>query len=109
MPNWGIDIEFAGKDENEEGVVIGSDVEVFSRFGLEAGKLFLSRTIVKLDPKYIRPIEVDALLGDPTKSKTQFGWEPKYNLAALVKYMVISDLHLMKTDEYLKEGCFFKP
>ncbi|MGN8059913.1 GDP-mannose 4,6-dehydratase [Pedobacter sp. 22163] len=33
----------------------------------------------KLDPKYIRPTEVDGLLGGPTKSKTQFGWEPKYN------------------------------
>lgn len=75
---------FRENDENEKGVVIGLDVKLLSRFGLDAGKLFLSRTIVKLDPKYIRPIEVDALLGDPTKSKTQFGWEPKYNLAALI-------------------------
>lgn len=67
-------------------------MEVLSRFCLDAGKLFLSRTIVKLDPKYFRPTEVDVLLGDPTKSKTQLRWEPKYNLTVFVKNMVISDL-----------------
>ncbi|TCD17332.1 GDP-mannose 4,6-dehydratase [Pedobacter psychrodurus] len=102
----GIDIEFSGKDENEKGVIIGLDVEVLSRLGLDPEKLFLGSTVVKVDPKYFRPTEVDLLLGDPTKSKTQLGWAPKYDLAALVKDMVISDLHLMKKDEYLKEGGF---
>ncbi|CAH0198451.1 GDP-mannose 4,6-dehydratase [Pedobacter sp. Bi27] len=102
----GIDIEFSGKDENEKGVIIGLDVEVVSRLGLDPEKLFLGSTVVKVDPKYFRPTEVDLLLGDPTKSKTQLGWEPKYDLAALVKDMVISDLHLMKKDEYLKSGGF---
>ena len=64
------------------------------------------QTIVKVDPKYFRPTEVDLLLGDPTKSKTKLGWQPKYDLPALVKDMVISDLHLMKKDEHLKEGGF---
>lgn len=102
----GIDIEFSGKDENEKGVIIGLDVELVSRLGLDPEKLFLGSTIVQVDPKYFRPTEVDLLLGDPTKSKTQLGWEPKYDLAALVKDMVISDLHLMKKDEYLKKGGF---
>ncbi|WP_316801198.1 GDP-mannose 4,6-dehydratase [Pedobacter frigidisoli] len=102
----GIDIEFSGKDENEKGVIIGIDMETVSRLGLDAGKLFLGSTVVKVDPKYFRPTEVDLLLGDPTKSKTQLGWEPKYDLPALVKDMVISDLHLMKKDEYLKNGGF---
>jgi len=102
----GVDIEFSGKDENEKGVIIGLDVEVVNRLGLDPGKLFLGSTIVKVDPKYFRPTEVDLLLGDPTKSKTQLGWEPKYDLAALVKDMVVSDLHLMKKDEYLKKGGF---
>ncbi|MBB6240101.1 GDPmannose 4,6-dehydratase [Pedobacter sp. AK013] len=102
----GIEVEFSGKDENEKGVIIGLDVEVLSRLGLDPEKLFLGSTIVQVDPKYFRPTEVDLLLGDPTKSKTQLGWEPKYDLAALVKDMVISDLHLMKKDEYLKKGGF---
>lgn len=102
----GIDIEFSGKDENEKGVIIGLDVEVLSRLGLDPEKLFLGSTIVQVDPKYFRPTEVDLLLGDPTKSKTQLGWEPKYDLPALVKDMMVSDLHLMKKDEYLKKAGF---
>jgi GDPmannose 4,6-dehydratase len=102
----GIDVEFSGKDENEKGVIIGIDEDLLSRLGLNAEKLFLGSTIVQVDPQYFRPTEVDLLLGDPTKSKTQLGWEPKYDLAALVKDMVVSDLHLMKKDEYLKAGGF---
>ncbi|MNI21532.1 GDP-mannose 4,6-dehydratase [compost metagenome] len=102
----GIAIEFSGKDENEKGVIIGLDVEVVSSLGLDPDKLFLGSTVVRVDPKYYRPTEVDLLLGDPTKSKTQLGWEPQYDLPALVKEMVLSDLHLMKKDEYLNEGGF---
>lgn len=102
----GVEVEFSGKDENETGVIIGLDEMLLNQHGIQSDKLFLGSTIVRVDPKYYRPTEVDLLLGDPTKSKTQLGWEPKYNLAALVKDMVISDLHLMKKDEYLKEGGF---
>lgn len=102
----GIEVEFSGKDENEKGVIIGVDEELARNLGLNPENLFLGSTIVQVDQKYYRPTEVDLLLGDPTKSKTQLGWEPKYNLATLVKDMVISDLHLMKKDEYLKEGGF---
>jgi len=102
----GIAIEFSGKDENEKGVIIGLDVEVVGSLGLDPEKLFLGSTVVRVDPKYYRPTEVDLLLGDPTKSKTQLGWEPQYDLPALVNEMVLSDLHLMKKDEYLNEGGF---
>jgi len=102
----GIAIEFSGKDENEKGVIIGLDVELVSGLGLDPEKLFLGSTVVRVDPKYYRPTEVDLLLGDPTKSKTQLGWGPQYDLPALVKEMVLSDLHLMKKDEYLNEGGF---
>jgi len=102
----GIDVEFSGKDENEKGIIIGLNEELLNQYGLRSDKLFLGSTIVQVDPKYFRPTEVDLLLGDPTKSKTKLGWQPKYDLAALVKDMIISDLHLMKKDEYLKEGGF---
>ncbi|WP_421941609.1 GDP-mannose 4,6-dehydratase [Pedobacter sp.] len=102
----GIDIEFSGKDENEKGVIVGLDIEKLTELGLDQDKLFLGTTVVRVDPKYFRPTEVDLLLGDPTKSKTQLGWEPKYDLPALVHDMVISDLHLMKKDEYLNQGGF---
>jgi GDPmannose 4,6-dehydratase len=102
----GIDVEFSGKDENEKGVIVGLDVDLLTSLGLNAEKLFLGTTVVRVDPKYFRPTEVDLLLGDPTKSKTQLGWEPKYDLPALVKEMMLADLHLMKKDEYLKLGDF---
>lgn len=102
----GIDVEFSGKDENEKGVIVGLDVDQITSLGLNAEKLFLGTTVVKVDPKYFRPTEVDLLLGDPTKSKTQLGWEPKYDLHALVKDMMEADLRLMKKDEYLKLGDF---
>lgn len=102
----GIDVEFSGKDEHEIGVIIDIDQDQIKRLGLNADHLHLGTTVVRVDSKYFRPTEVDLLLGDPTKSKTQLGWEPKYDLQALVKDMMESDLHLMKKDEYLKLGDF---
>jgi len=100
----GIDVEFSGKEEYEKGVIVGIDVETVSRLGLDQSKLFLGSTVVRVDPKYFRPTEVDLLLGDPTKSKTQLGWKPQYDLPMLVKDMILSDLNLMKKDEHLKQG-----
>lgn len=102
----GIEVEFSGRDENEKGVIIDVDEVKATLFGLNMQNLKPGQTVVKVDPKYYRPTEVDLLLGDPTKSKTQLGWEPKYDLPALVKDMVTSDLHLMKKDEHLKSGGF---
>jgi GDPmannose 4,6-dehydratase len=102
----GVEIEFSGKEEHEKGVIIDVDQNRITELGLNEANLKLGTTVVKVDPKYFRPTEVDLLLGDPTKSKTQLGWQPKYDLPALVKDMVISDLHLMKKDEYLKDGGF---
>lgn len=102
----GITVEFSGKDENEKGVIIDIDQELLKNLGLNADHLHLGTTIVKIDPKYFRPTEVDLLLGDPTKAKTQLGWQPKYDLPALVKDMMQADLNLMKKDEYLKLGNF---
>jgi GDPmannose 4,6-dehydratase len=102
----GIEIEFSGKDEYERGVVIDIDQEKVLELGLNEENLKPGTIVVQVDEKYFRPTEVDLLLGDPTKAKTQLGWKPKYDLPALVKDMVQSDLHLMKKDEYLKQGGF---
>lgn len=102
----GVTVEFNGENENEVGVIAGIDAEVAQSLGLNVAELAVGNTVVKVDPAYFRPTEVDLLLGDPTKSKTQLGWEPKYDLPALVKDMVHADLHLMKKDEYLKQGDF---
>jgi GDPmannose 4,6-dehydratase len=63
------------------------------------------RVIVKVDPKYFRPTEVDTLLGDPSKAKRQLGWSPQISFAELVKEMVASDLDLAKRDALVsREG-----
>ncbi len=81
----GVELGFKGEAENEVGFVVNCT----GNYQLEAGKI-----VVKVDPKYFRPTEVDLLLGDPTKAITKLGWKPKYNLESLVKEMVASDLNL---------------
>ena len=83
----GIELTFEGENENEVAKVAKCNNPEYQ---LEIGK-----TVVKIDPQYYRPTEVDLLIGDPTKSKTKLGWEPKYDLAGLVKEMMQEDLKLM--------------
>jgi GDPmannose 4,6-dehydratase len=82
----GIELEFSGENENEIAKVKSCSNPDYQ---LEIGK-----TVVKIDPQYYRPTEVDLLLGDPTKANTQLDWTPKYDLAGLVKDMMQSDLKL---------------
>ena len=91
----GIELSFKGSDDNEEGFVVKNT----GSFSLKEGQV-----IVKVDPKYYRPTEVDLLIGDPTKAMTKLGWKPKYDLAALVKEMVASDLEIFKKELLLKEN-----
>ncbi|WP_163408410.1 GDP-mannose 4,6-dehydratase [Flavobacterium ajazii] len=82
----GITLTFEGENENEVAKVAACNNPLYQ---LEIGKV-----VVRVDPEYYRPTEVDLLIGDPTKSKTKLGWKPQYDLAALVKEMVASDLKL---------------
>jgi GDPmannose 4,6-dehydratase len=92
----GIELEFKG-----EGVDETASVKACTNpeFQIEIGK-----EVLAVDPKYFRPTEVDLLIGDPTKARTKLGWECKYDLPALVKDMMQSDLKLMQKDQYLKDG-----
>ena len=84
----GVELEFEGIEEHEIAKVKSCSNPEYQ---IEIGK-----TVVMVDPQYYRPTEVDLLLGDPTKSKEQLGWKPQYDLKALVKDMVNSDLKLFK-------------
>ncbi len=92
----GIDIEFKGKGIDEIGYV--------SKISNTDVKVRVGEVVVKIDPKYFRPTEVELLIGDPTKAKRDLKWELKYNLDSLIDDMVKSDLELFKRDHYLKEG-----
>lgn len=91
----GIEIEFRGEGVNEKGYV----KKCRGDFKLEDG-----REVVCVDSRYFRPTEVDLLIGDSSKARQVLGWTPKYDLNALIKDMVQSDLKLMQKDKYLQDG-----
>ena len=63
------------------------------------------RTVVKVDPRYFRPTEVDALLGDATKARSKLGWKPEVSFDTLVKEMVQQDLEITRRDALVaREG-----
>ena len=92
----GIEVAFEGKEQDEVGRVVHC---AHPDYQLPEGK-----EVVKVDPAYYRPTEVELLIGDPTKSKEKLGWELEYDLPALVKDMVQSDVELFKRDKFLLKG-----
>jgi GDPmannose 4,6-dehydratase len=92
----GIAIEFKGEGDNEKGYVVSCSNPLYQ---VAAGT-----EVVAVDPKYFRPTEVELLIGDPTKSQTQLGWKPKYDLQGLVKEMVAADIELFEKEKLLKDS-----
>jgi len=82
----GIEVEFSGEGVDEIGTIVACSNPLYQ---VEIGKV-----VVNVDARYFRPTEVELLIGDPTKSKTKLGWVPKYDLPALVKDMMQSDIKL---------------
>ncbi len=94
----GITIEFEGKDEKEKAYVTScSNPEYFLKEGKE---------VVCIDPRYFRPSEVELLIGDASKARTKLGWQPQYDLAALVKEMVEADVELFSKEKLIKDAGF---
>jgi GDPmannose 4,6-dehydratase len=103
----GLEITFKGADNQEVGVLTSVDEKVYIKkvgeFNGELKKL-IGNGIVRVDPKYYRPTEVDLLIGDPTKSMTKLGWTPEYDLEGLIADMMQSDVKLFQQYEYLQKG-----
>ena len=85
----GMDIEWRGKGLAEGGVDRGS-----------------GRTVVRVDPRYFRPSEVETLLGDPSKAREILGWQCEINFEQLVKEMVAHDLDIGKRDALMAQQGF---
>ncbi len=104
----GIYLRFEGYGVNEKGIIDSIDkvkFETSTSQQLNTSTLTEGQTILEVDPSYFRPTEVDLLLGDPTKAKEQLGWEPEYDLKALVDDMIKSDISLFKKDvDLMKAG-----
>ncbi|SMP28149.1 GDPmannose 4,6-dehydratase [Flavobacterium hercynium] len=92
----GIEVEFKGIGVAEKGFVKYCSNPDYQ---LEIGK-----EVLAVDPQYFRPTEVDLLIGDATKARTKLGWECQYDLPALVKEMMQSDLIVMRKEQHLKES-----
>lgn len=107
----GLEVAFKGQGVDEVGYLVGVD-EV--RFRERVGDEYIEdirmrilsndNEIVKIDPMYFRPTEVDLLIGDPAKSQRVLGWKPKYDLQGLVADMMASDVKLFQKESYLQNG-----
>jgi GDPmannose 4,6-dehydratase len=92
--NVGATVTFAGEGVNEIGTVTASTNE-----HIKVGAI-----VLKIDPKYFRPTEVELLIGNPTKANTKLGWIPKYDLAALCKEMVEADIEVFRKEKLLADS-----
>ena len=92
----GIELEFSGEAENEVGKVKSCSNPEY--------QLPVGQEIIKVDPSYYRPTEVDLLMGNPTKSNTKLGWIPKYDVKMLCKEMIENDIQLFKGQTKQKEN-----
>jgi GDPmannose 4,6-dehydratase len=102
----GVYLRFEGEGVNEKGIISDIDHKKLLELEITDFHLKIDDEVVAVDPRYFRPTEVDLLIGDPTKAKTQLGWEPKFDLPMLVKDMALSDLDLMKKEKFLQQAGF---
>jgi len=93
----GIALRWEGEGVNEKGIVLSAP---------SGSPLKADQTVVRVDPRYFRPTEVETLLGDPTKAKEKLGWVPKTSFDELVSEMVRSDLENARRDALVKKHGF---
>ena len=92
----GVTLEFSGTGVNEIAIVKAVSNLDFA--------FKLNQVVIKIDPNYFRPTEVELLIGDNTKAKSKLKWEPKYTLFMLVQEMMKADISLFKKEKFYKEN-----
>jgi GDPmannose 4,6-dehydratase len=106
----GIAVDFKGKGIDEKGIIASIDHAAFqAATGMDLAEVKtcqVGQEVVAIDARYFRPTEVDLLIGDPSKANRQLGWQPKYDLPALVGEMVASDLAAFKKEKILRDHGF---
>jgi GDPmannose 4,6-dehydratase len=98
----GIRLRWEGEGVDEKGIVEALDSSLI----VQGSALKLGQVVVRVDPRYYRPTEVETLLGDPTKAREKLGWVPKISFGELVSEMVRSDLEDAKRDELCRRHGF---
>lgn len=91
----GITLEFSGAGLNETAVVTAVA-------GDKAPKVKVGDVIMRIDPRYFRPAEVETLLGDPSKAKQKLGWTPRITVREMCAEMVAEDLNTARRHALLK-------
>ena len=94
----GVTVRFEGEGEKEIGIV--------ESVTGDKAKVKVGDVIVKVDPRYYRPTEVETLLGDPTKAKEKLGWVPTTSFEQLVKEMIEADYTSARKDSLVKLAGF---
>ena len=92
----GIDLEFSGTGTEEIATVTAVTSDM-------APNVKVGDVVMRIDPRYFRPAEVETLLGDPSKAKTQLGWEPEITVQEMCAEMVAEDLKSARRAALLKE------
>lgn len=98
----GVALEFSGEGTDETAIVA-------SIRGDKAPALKEGDVIMRIDPRYFRPAEVETLLGDPTKAREKLGWEPEITVREMCAEMVASDLQDAQRHAFLKASGFELP
>jgi GDPmannose 4,6-dehydratase len=93
----GIKIKFEGNGLDEIGIV-----ESIS--GKNSKKVKVGDIIMRIDPRYFRPAEVETLLGDPSKAKNKLNWSPQITAQEMCSEMILEDLKIAKSHAFLKDG-----
>lgn len=104
----GFSLRWEGEGIDEVGILDSIDENHYKFSTGQSLNLLISdlvnKKLVRVDPRYFRPTEVDLLIGDPTKSNTKLGWKPEYDLPALVEDMMTADIKLFRKDLHLAEN-----
>ena len=80
----GIELEFKGQGVDEIGVISSIDYQKALNLNIDLSHLKIGQVVVKIDPRYFRPTEVDLLLGDPSQAQNELGWKREFSLPDLV-------------------------
>jgi GDPmannose 4,6-dehydratase len=95
----GVQLEFKGYGVDEIGFVVSVNNEL-------APALSVGDQIIKVDPRYFRPAEVETLLGDPTKAREKMGWKTEISVEQMCAEMVANDIEVAKRNSLLKKHGF---
>jgi GDPmannose 4,6-dehydratase len=101
----GLALEFHGEGPDEVGIVMAVRAPAVG----EAARCRPGQVVVRVDPRYFRPAEVDTLLGDATRARQVLGWQPTIGFDELVAEMVEADLHIARRDGLVQQAGFGAP